>query len=149
FYALNFTQAGMGKGDYVKSQQLANGAVYAYIPPVGGISQGDYSIHSNLPVPNKKKMITAGAKIRISSAEEVYTEVALSDNDVNLFSDKNQKENKGYAVKSGFTSQRKLKWFNGYQINSGAELEFNSSNFSFIDRYRNIEFDRDWSISEE
>src|SRR5690606_17911573 len=25
FYALNFTQAGMGKGDYVKSQQLANG----------------------------------------------------------------------------------------------------------------------------
>src|SRR5690606_11364910 len=59
------------------------------------------------------------------------------------------KEEKGFALKSGFTSERNLKWLEGYQMNSMAELEYNSGYFSFIDRYRPIEFDRDWSVSRE
>src|SRR5690606_2765298 len=52
FYALSFTQTGFGNGNYKRKQQLANGVVYEYIPPVQGISQGDFSLYSNLPVPN-------------------------------------------------------------------------------------------------
>src|SRR5690606_13558744 len=99
FYALSFTQTGAGNGDYIRKQQLANGVVYEYIPPVLGISQGDFSLYSPLPVPNKKQMITAGAKVELSPSEHIYTEVALSENDLNLFSDIDQNQDKGFALK--------------------------------------------------
>ncbi|HLU88477.1 MAG TPA: hypothetical protein VKZ51_01505 [Cyclobacteriaceae bacterium] len=149
FYALSFTQTGAGKGDYVRQQQLANGVVYAYVPPVQGSPQGDFSIYSALPVPNKKQMVTAGAKISLSPNSNFYTEVALSEDDPNLFSDIDQDQEKGFALKSGFASQKKIDWLEGYLFSGMAEFEYNSKNFSFIDRYRSIEFDRDWSLSPE
>ncbi|MEX2593426.1 MAG: hypothetical protein WD426_11690 [Anditalea sp.] len=149
FFAISFTETGRGEGDYRRQQQLANGVVYEYVAPINGMAQGNYSINSTLPAPNKKQMITAGTRVKLSAFEQVYAEVALSDNDVNLFSDLNGGDDKGYAIKSGFLSHRSLGWLKGYKLNSMAELEYNSANFSFIDRYRYIEFDRDWSLSQE
>src|SRR5690606_40311863 len=88
-------------------------------------------------------------RIKVSAFEQVYTEVALSDTDANLFSDADRSEDKGFAVKSGVVSNRELKSLEGYKLNSLAELEYNSANFSFIDRYRDIEFDRDWSLTQQ
>src|SRR5690606_16521738 len=110
---------------------------------------GDYTLYSALPAPNKKQMITAGTRVKISAFEQVYTEVALSDADVNLFSNIDRKDDKGFAVKSGIVSNRELKSLDGYKLNSLAELEYNSATFSFIDRYRDIEFDRDWSLPQQ
>src|SRR5690606_348326 len=123
--------------------------IYEYVAPINGVPQGDYTFHSVLPAPNKKQMITAGTRIKVSAFEQVYTEVALSDTDVNLFSDADRSEDKGFAVKSGVVSNRELKSLEGYKLNSLAELEYNSATFSFIDRYRDIEFDRDWSLPQQ
>lgn len=147
FYAVAFTEMGPGHGDYRRKQQLANGVVYEYVPPVNGTPQGSFSIRSPIPAPNKKQMITAGTQIKLSNFEKVYAEVALSDQDDNLFSELDNNNNKGYALKSGILSEnRKLKALKGYRMASSLELEYNSSNFSFIDRFRYIEFDRDWGL---
>src|SRR5690606_34058821 len=149
FFAIILSQAGVGNGHYRRKQQLANGVVYEFVPPVNGVPQGDYTINSPLPAPNKKQMITAGTRVKLGAFEEVYTEVAFSDSDDNLFSDLNRKNDKGFAVKSGFVSSRKPGRLQGYQLNSMAEFEYNSATFSFIDRYRYVELDRDWSMSQE
>lgn len=148
-YAISFVQVGAGKGSYRRKKQLANGSVYEYVPAVNGMLQGDYSFYSALPAPNKKQMITLGTKVKLNSFEQIYAEIAFSDTDVNLFSDSSRKENKGLALKAGVSSHRKLTGLKGYHVNSLAEVEYNSSTFSFIDRFRSIEFDRDWNLSHE
>lgn len=146
FYSVGFNMAGAGRGDYRRQQQLANGVVYEYVPRINGIPQGDYSIHAALHAPNKKQMITAGTRIKLNAFEQVYSEVAFSDTDMNLFSEMDSEDDKGFAIKTGILSNRKLGWLEDYQINSLAEVEYISANFSFIDRFRHIEFDRDWVL---
>lgn len=147
FYAVSFSLAGPGMGDYRRKQQLANGVVYEYVPRINGQTQGDYSIYAALPAPNKKQMITAGARVKINDFEQVYTELAFSDTDMNLFSEIDKEDDKGFAIKTGMVSARKIAWLEDYRVNSLAKVEYNAANFSFIDRYRAIEFDRDWALS--
>jgi len=148
FFAISFTETGQGTGDYRRKQQLANGVVYEYIAPINGRPQGNFSIQSPLPAPNSKQMMTAGTRIKLSRYEQAYTEVAASNVDQNLFSEIDNEDNKGYAIKSGISSEgRKFKGMEGYLLKSNLEWEYNSANFSFIDRLRYIEFDRDWGLN--
>lgn len=149
-FAIGFSEVGQGKGDYVRDRQLANGPVFVFRPRINGVPQGNYSILSPLPAPNKKQMFTTGARVRLSSFEQVYTEMAFSNVDQNLFSEIDNETNNGFGIKSGFISEnRPLEKLKGYRFNTLTEFEYNSDNFSFIDRLRYIEFDRDWSLSRE
>jgi hypothetical protein len=149
-FAVGFSEVGQGNGDYVRDRQLANGPVFVFRPPVNGASQGNYSILSPLPAPNKKQMFTTGAKVKLSAYEQVYTEMAFSSTDQNLFSEIDNENNNGFGIKSGFISEnRPLERLKGYKFNALTEFEYNSNNFSFIDRLRYIEFDRDWSLTQE
>jgi hypothetical protein len=145
FYSISFSEVGNGNGDYVRDRQLANGPVYRFVPPIDGVRQGNYSLSAPLPAPNKKQMFTAGSRLKINSYEQVYTEIAFSQVDQNLFSPLDNEDNSGYAIKSGILSEKR-KFKGGYIFRGMAELEYNSAHFSFIDRLRYIEFDRDWSL---
>lgn len=150
FFAISFSEVGQGNGDYVREQLLANGQVFTYRPRVNGVPQGNFSIVSPLPAPNKNQMLTVGSRYKVSQYEQVYTELAFSNADRNLFSEIDNEENRGVGIKSGFLSDnRPLEKWKGYRFSSLTEFEYNSSHFSFIDRLRYIEFDRDWSLSPE
>ncbi|MGY6545975.1 hypothetical protein [Arthrospiribacter ruber] len=149
-FAVSFSEVGQGNGDYVRDRQIANGPVFLFRPRINGVQQGNYSIMSPLPAPNKRQMFTTGARVRLSSHEEVFTELAISQRDDNLFSEIDNENNQGFGIKSGVLSQnRKFDKFKGYTLNALTEFEYNSTNFSFIDRLRYIEFDRDWSLTPE
>jgi hypothetical protein len=149
-YALSFSQVGMGRGDYRRVNQLANGTVYEYVPPLNGQRQGDYSILTRIPAPDSKRMTTAGTRVKLGEHEKVYTEVALSSVDKNLFSSLDDEDNQGLGLKVGLQSEnRELGLFKGYRFQGLTEFEYNSTNFNFIDRFRYIEFDRDWGLTPE
>lgn len=149
-YELGFSQVGAGLGDYRRSSQLSNGTVYEYVPRFNGQPQGDYSILSQLPLPDSKRMVTAGSRIRLNDHEKVYTELALSSQDQNLFSELDDDENQGLGMKVGLQSEgRESSLFKGYIMKGQTEYEYNSTNFNFIDRFRYIEFDRDWGLSQQ
>jgi len=149
-FALSFSQVGVGRGDYRRLNQLGNGTVYEYVPRINGLSQGDYSILSQLPAPDSKRMVTAGTKVKLNEHEKIYTELALSSVDKNLFSEVDDADNQGLGVKVGIQSEgRESVLFKGYELKTQAEYEYNSTNFNFIDRFRYIEFDRDWGLAQE
>lgn len=149
-FALSFSQVGQGNGDYRRKSQLANGTVYEYVPRINGLPQADYSILTQLPTPDSKRMVTAGTRIKVGEHEKVYTELALSSLDKNLFSDIDDENNQGLGWKIGLESEnRKLSWLDEYVFSGQTELEYNSTNFNFIDRFRYIEFDRDWGLQQE
>ena len=117
-FSVSFSEVGQGNGDYVRDRQIANGPVYVFRPRVNGVPQGNFSILSPLPAPNKKQMFTAGTKVKLSEYEHVYTEMAFSNVDQNLFSSIDNEDNNGFAIKSGIISEnRPLK--NSRDINSG------------------------------
>lgn len=148
-FALSFSQVGQGNGDYKRQSQLANGTVFEYIPRINGQSQGNYSILSQLPAPDSKRMVTAGTRVKLGEHEKVYTEFALSSLDKNLFSDIDDGNNQGLGWKVGLKSEnRELSFLKGYKFTGQTELEYNSTNFNFIDRFRYIEFDRDWGLTQ-
>lgn len=147
-FALAFSQIGPGLGDYRRVSQLSNGTVYEYIPRQAGQPQGDYSILTQLPAPDSKRMVTAGTRIKLNEHEKVYTEFALSSADHNLFSEIDDQNNQGMGLKVGLQSEnRQLDIFKGYTFKGQTEFEYNSTNFTFIDRFRYIEFDRDWGLT--
>ncbi|GMQ33461.1 hypothetical protein [Algoriphagus taiwanensis] len=146
-FQVSFSQVSQGQGDYRKSTQLANGVVYKYVPRVNGQAQGNYTILTQLPAPDARRMTTAGTRIKLGSFEKVYTEIALSSLDKNLFSELDDQDNQGLGWKVGLQSEnREVGFLKGYRFKGQTELEYNSTNFNFIDRFRYIEFDRDWGL---
>lgn len=149
-FDLSFSQVGAGNGDYRRLNQLSNGTVYEYVPRINGRPQGDYSILTQLPAPDSKRMMTAGSRVALTDFEKLYTELALSSQDRNLFSELDDEDNQGLGWKVGLQSQnRTWKKLEGYTLQAQTEFEYNSANFSFIDRFRTIEFDRNWGVSQE
>jgi hypothetical protein len=149
-FELSFSQVGQGLGDYKRLSQLSNGTVFEYVPRMSGQRQGNYSILSQLPAPDSKRMTTVGTRIKLSNYEKVYTEMALSSTDKNLFSEFGDDNNQGLGLKVGLESEgRASSIFKGYTMKGQTEYEYNSTNFNFIDRFRYIEFDRDWGLTQE
>src|SRR5699024_841794 len=56
-YNVKFTYVGAYQGDYILSQENAITRVYEYVPPIDGISQGDYEAKIRITAPEKLQMV--------------------------------------------------------------------------------------------
>ncbi|MBK8363988.1 MAG: hypothetical protein IPL24_09965 [Bacteroidetes bacterium] len=148
YWQVNFSEVGNFRGNYIQTSNSANGRVFKWVEPVNGIPQGNYAPVALLVTPKKQQMVTAGGEIILNSKNSVLFEGALSNYDVNLFSTLDKKNDAGYAAKIIYKnliqlSQDTLK---GWRLNSALNYEYTSKNFKPIDRYRNVEFERDWNL---
>jgi hypothetical protein len=148
FYELSFSEVGNNKGDYILSSSTTNGRVFTWVAPENGVRQGNYAPVQLLPTPTKLQMITLGGAYNFSKADKIYFEGALSNKDINLYSSKNDKDNTGQAIKVGYENTgRKIIFLKDYNWTSVIDYEFNSKTFNPVDRFRGIEFNRDWSVA--
>ncbi|MEQ6119776.1 hypothetical protein [Reichenbachiella sp. MALMAid0571] len=146
-YRVTFSNVGFGKGDYNLLSNTVNGRVFEWVSPENGESQGNYAAVLFVPAPNKKQMTTIGAEVALSPYSKVYSELAISNHDLNLFSDIGNEDNSGMAIKSGFEVNKKpINFLNDYKLSSSIDFEHDGKNFNAIDRFRYIEYDRDWSF---
>ncbi|WP_066504796.1 hypothetical protein [Rufibacter sp. DG15C] len=146
FYAVSFTELGPGRGNYNLLNTTVNGRVYGWVEPVGGVPQGTYEPIRILPAPVQKQMVTLGAGWSLDKQSEVFVEVAGSKNDLNKFSNLDSQDDQGKGVRVGYqVNEKSLKFLGAYKLNSGLTYEYTDPNFVPIDRYRDVEFDRDWN----
>ena len=147
-YQLGFSFVGANKGNYIQIQSTANGKVYQWQVPIAGVPQGDYEPVILLATPKIRQMATLGGNYLVSKTSKVSWEGAVSNNDINTFSDKDGQDNIGYAYKVNSdnkyilksTKKNVLKW------NVGAGYEFVDQYFNQIQWFRSVEFNRDWNI---
>ncbi len=145
-YRVSFNDVGQGNGNYVRTGANLNGRVYEWVTPVNGLPQGDHEPIARIPAPSRKDMITLGAGVDITDYEEIYTEFAFTKNDINLFSDLDKDDDKGNAMKIGYrTTARPISFLKGYKLNADLNYEYDNEYFTPIDRFRYIEYDRDWN----
>lgn len=145
-YSLSFTNVGIGNGNYRQSINSANGRVYEWVAPLNNIKQGDYEPILVLITPKKQQLITLGTSIMIDSNKNLMIESALSNYDPNTFSTINNETHLGTAFKIIYDEKRDLnkkKW----ALFSKLNYEFVQDRFKPLERFRNVEFARDWNVS--
>ncbi|RYY09989.1 MAG: hypothetical protein EOO36_21315, partial [Cytophagaceae bacterium] len=148
-YNVRFTSVGTNLGSYVLSSKYGstNGRVYEYRGP----GQGDYNPVRLLPTPLLKQMATAGATYQLDPTAAVFVDLATSQLQRNRFAVGT--EDKGGAMRLGYSVQSRAlpAWAPGalrnYRLSSALDYEYTAPKFAPIDRYRDIEFDRNWSTS--
>lgn len=147
-YSLSFTYLGPGKGDYVQLLNATNGKVFMWVAPVNGIKQGDWAPVTLYVTPKKLQVYSLGIDYVFLPGTKLTTELALSNNDINLFSKKDESDDVGFAGKFSLQNDdKKVKLFSrNYLLQSIAGFEFVQKKFTPIERLRPVEFLRDWSL---
>jgi hypothetical protein len=147
-YNLSFTDVGFGKGNYVSVTGNTNGQVYMWVAPVNGVPQGEWDPVIFLITPKKQQLVTAAAQYIINDKSSIKAELALSNYDVNTFSSKDKNDDKGIAAKAEYTTRQKVlrSLKDGLTLQSSVGYEFVQDKFKPVERLRNVEFNRDWSL---
>jgi hypothetical protein len=144
YYRVSFSYAGANRGNYVKGVTAANGRVYEWIAPVGGIPQGDYIPYRQVVTPQKSQVITLGGESEITDKTKLLYEFGYSKNDLNTFSKLDSQDDIGYAFKLA-VEQGIIKTENSY-FGANLNYEFLQKNFKAIENFRAPEFTRDWNL---
>jgi len=148
FYYLGFSQLGANKGNYIQIQNAANGRVFEWIAPLNGIPQGEYEPVRLLVSPKKHQMVSFGGNLNLNSTSFTNFEFALSNYDLNTFSEKDGSDNVGYALKLAFQKSLLNRDTTLNQLKANINWQLLNKNFKEIERFRTVEFERDWNITQ-
>lgn len=145
-YRVIFSFVGDKKGNYIRVQNGSNGKVFQWLAPVNGIPQGNYEPVRLLISPKKKQMISAGIFGKFKNSGNYYIESAISNNDINTFSEIDDNDNFAYSFKiAGNKNLLKKDTFNQYlKVNTG--WQFTKKDFDAFERFKSSEFNRDWNL---
>ncbi len=141
---VRFTLVGNNQGNYVLSNNSAIGRIYQYVAPIDGVKQGNYEPIIRLVPPTKIQLATLYGKVNPSEKTNIDFEGVISNNDLNLFSNKDDKDNSGIA---GRINAKQRLFTNKWEVDLIASLQFVEQDFRTIERLYTIEFDRDWNLS--
>ncbi|MFH1004951.1 MAG: hypothetical protein V1781_05595 [Bacteroidota bacterium] len=168
-FRLNFSFVGMNKGNYKLKQSSANGKVYEWVLPDTITKQpnGSYEPVILLTTPKRKQMVTAEANIAISKNSKLLVEGAMSNNNINTFSVLEKANDAGFAGKMNWDNKIPLSHSSSFLTNGDStknllqtnekkldvmwyllaniNYEYIQKTFSSIERFRNVEFERDWN----
>lgn len=156
-YSLGFSNVGIGKGNYYLATTNSNGRVFEWVPPINGIPQGTYEPITQLKAPKQQQMVTLGTEYKVNKNNSFFIEGAFSNKNKNLFSKKHKQDDQGIAFKAIWN--RKIE--KHYQpekekdsipkpskyFNSKITYQLINKNFRSIERFRSVEFNRDFNLS--
>lgn len=147
-YSATFVEVALGEGDYIRCDTCAaNGDVFTYVVPIDCQSQGNYRSARRLIPPEQRQLFTAGLEYKITKNGLLSTELALSNDDPNRFSNIDNNQNQGLAAYIGWEQKIKLKPDStGWSLLTNVDYEYKQSTFSPLNPYRATEFKRDWNI---
>jgi len=151
-YGLSFTQVGQGKGNYKLAATGSNGRVYQWVAPQAGVLQGDYEPIQILIAPSKQQMFTFNIGYDFNKKNKWNNEIALSNNDPNTFSNKDNSFHQGYAVHTQYENIISLRKRDSSGLNSfytTFAYEYIDKNFNFVERYRDVQFNRNWNTESD
>lgn len=147
-YALSFSFVGEGNGSYIPIESVANGRVYEWVSPSSDASlNGSYEPIVLLVTPKQRQLFTAELHWKPSNTTKLAAEFALSNQDVNTFSPVDDEDDIGFGIHVKAEDTRYLNTDSTNRLVLNAQYEFKESKFLPIERYRNIEFTRDWNIN--
>jgi hypothetical protein len=150
-YQLSFSNVGFGNGDYIEIPSTANGRVFEYVAPASGVKQGTYLPVILLITPKKRQMFTVGGDYQLNRQTKILFEGAITQRDLNTFSSIGNQNNVGGGFTVGAENRKQITndtlapWFMKMKVS----YENRTDNFEEIQRYRSVEFDRNWNVRDQ
>lgn len=149
-YSAKFSYVGESTGNYVQVSSAANGKVYQWKAPIGGVPQGNYEPVIGLVTPKRKQMATLGADYQLTANNSINVEGVYTNNNINTFSPYDTRKDNGFGVKLASNNQAIIRKDTSRAKEDLKALynvgyEYIQEYFSPIERYRAIEFERDWN----
>ncbi|TAL60801.1 MAG: hypothetical protein EPN85_06390, partial [Bacteroidetes bacterium] len=170
-FRLSFSFVGTNQGNYKLKQSSANGKVFEWVLPdtITGQLQGSYEPVTLLIAPKQKQMVTAGADFILSKNSKLSLEGAISNNDINTFSHLEKTNDRGFGGKLNWDSKMRLTLnpsptspptplpkerggtadsigkSDSWNLLTNINYEYLEKTFSAIERFRSVEFERDWN----
>lgn len=146
-YRSTFTEVGNGQGDYILAGVSASGNYYKWVAPQNGSPQGNFAPIRRVQTPKRKQMASAGVNFELHPNWSLFTENALSESDLNLYSPLDDQNNLGYASKGGLRFHKAtIKDSSKRVLETSLEYLYLDARFEPIEQFRAVEFDRDWNI---
>jgi hypothetical protein len=150
-YQLVFTSVGENQGDYELKEYSPLGRIYQWVTPTiinnDTVHNGSFSPIRLLITPKKRQLISTGFEKKYGKNSFTKLELALSNEDLNTFSATANNDNLGVAGK--FSWKHYLKPIKSWSINTFLDFESLSSNFKRIERFREVEFERNWNTQNQ
>lgn len=146
-YRSTFTEVGIGQGDYILAGVSASGNYYKWVAPLNGSPQGNFAPIRRVQTPKRKQMASTGLCYDLHPNWSLFTENALSENDLNLYSSQDDQNNLGYASKGGLRFHKSNIVDSSKRVlETSLEYLYLNARFEPIEQFRAVEFDRDWNI---
>ncbi len=149
FFRLRFSYVGEGNGDYRPVNSVANGKVFRWYAPVNGVRQGSYEPVTPLIAPEKKQVFSLGGVQMPSDFTRTAFELAVTNNDRNTYSERDNNKNLGYAVQFGLDQDLIRRDTDRIRLLGSVQYRLTSRHFSSVERFRSVEFARDWNLEQE
>ncbi len=143
-FTLTFSYVGENSGNYIQIASSANGKTFKWVAPIAGVPQGNYEPVILLITPKKKQLVTFGGDFNFTKHTTLTAELGYSNNDLNTFSPYDSFDDKGYGAHVGVKNNHKIR--DSLTMVSEANYEYVSRYFSPLERYRPVEFERDWNL---
>ena len=140
-YRASFTNVGEGNGDYILTDAAVNGRVLQWIAPVNGVPQGAYAPLRMIITPRQLQLASGGLSFN-QNGGRVGAQATVSRFDPNTFSELDGDNDVGATV-NVFADK---KWKSGWE--AGGDYEYVQDQFQPIQRFRSVEFQRDWNLSD-
>jgi len=143
-YNVKFSLVGNNLGNYIIQNNNSVERIYEYVAPVNGVLQGNYEPIVKLVAPMKIQVATFLGKYNPDEKTLADFEIAVSNNDQNLFSNIDDANDDGIAFK---TNIKKRLFTRDWTLDAFANYQFVQEDFRSVERLYNIEFNRDWNLS--
>ena len=149
-FRLVFSNVGSGRGDYLQQSFTPNGRVYRWVAPdtVNGtiVQRGDHAPVRVLIAPRSQQVLALGFDHNTVGGLRTTSELAFSQYDLNTFSGKDEGDDQGFAARTRLDqalgiSRNDSTW----AIELALEGEGVTRTFKPAERYRPVEFERNWN----
>ena len=149
-YSLSFTYAGSGMGFYEPDINSANGRVFKWVAPdASGNPTGSYNPVILIITPKRSQMMLLGGSQKINDNWTFNAEVAMSNDDINTFSNIDDSNDRGLAAEGSIRYDNSLGKEKKWKVSNKVGYEFKANNFDPVEPYRPAEFRRDWNLGGE
>jgi hypothetical protein len=146
-YTARFAFVGAGVGNYIEDGFTANGRSFAWAAP-DTLDDGSIVLNGThepvrlLIAPKRRQMASGVLRYAYRKDSYIQSGLALSRNDQNTFSSLDKEDDNGIGIYTEWKHQISL---DSSSVQVRASHEYVSQFFSPIERFRAVEFDRNWN----
>jgi len=144
-YRATFSLVGANRGNYVQSPSAANGKVYSWVAPVNGVPQGSYEPIIQLIAPKQRQMLSLGTENRWGKYTRSVVEFVRTVYNRNTFSELDKSDDAGTGLRATLTGRYPVTADTLLFVKTKVDYEAITKTFTYVERYRDVEFERDWN----